>query len=194
MCRFWRFNLHCVTIFKKYENIKKLYQTNFKYILVDEFQDTNYIQNLWLKLLINKDQNICVVGDDDQSIYSWRGAEIKNILSFDKNFKNTKVIKLEQNYRSTKNILSAASSLISKNDNRHPKKLWSEFDDGEKVQIQSFSDGLQEAIFVSDQIEKKLIKNYNLNDISILVRAAFQTREFERDLFELVYLIGLLVD
>ncbi len=171
--------LHCVTIFKKYENIKKLYQTNFKYILVDEFQDTNYIQNLWLKLLINKDQNICVVGDDDQSIYSWRGAEIKNILSFDKNFKNTKVIKLEQNYRSTKNILSAASSLISKNDNRHPKKLWSEFDDGEKVQIQSFSDGLQEAIFVSDQIEKKLIKNYNLNDISILVRAAFQTREFE---------------
>ena len=107
------------------------------------------------------------------------GAEIKNILNFEKNFKNTKIIKLEQNYRSTKNILSAASSLISNNDSRHPKKLWSEFSEGDKVQIQSFSDGLQEAIFISDQIEKTLIKNTKLNNIAILVRAAFQTREFE---------------
>ena len=171
--------LHCVTIFQKFDKIRKFYQNNFKYILVDEFQDTNFIQNLWLKLLVNDSKNICVVGDDDQSIYSWRGAEIKNILNFEKNFKNTKIIKLEQNYRSTKNILSAASSLISNNDSRHPKKLWSEFREGDKVQIQSFSDGLQEAIFISDQIEKKLIKNTKLNNIAILVRAAFQTREFE---------------
>ncbi len=171
--------LHCVTIFQKFDKIRKFYQNNFKYILVDEFQDTNFIQNLWLQLLVNDNKNICVVGDDDQSIYSWRGAEIKNILNFEKNFKNTKIIKLEQNYRSTKNILSAASSLISNNDSRHPKKLWSEFSEGDKVQIQSFSDGLQEAIFISDQIEKTLIKNTKLNNIAILVRAAFQTREFE---------------
>ena len=171
--------LHCVTIFQKFDKIRKFYQNNFKYILVDEFQDTNFIQNLWLQLLVNDNKNICVVGDDDQSIYSWRGAEIKNILNFEKNFKNTKIIKLEQNYRSTKNILSAASSLISNNDSRHPKKLWSEFSEGDKVQIQSFSDGLQEAIFISDQIEKTLIKNIKLNNIAILVRAAFQTREFE---------------
>ena len=171
--------LHCVTIFQKFDKIRKFYQHNFKYILVDEFQDTNFIQNLWLQLLVNDNKNICVVGDDDQSIYSWRGAEVKNILNFEKNFKNTKIIKLEQNYRSTKNILSAASSLISNNDSRHPKKLWSEFREGDKVQIQSFSDGLQEAIFISDQIEKTLIKNTKLNNIAILVRAAFQTREFE---------------
>ena len=171
--------LHCVTIFQKFDKIRKFYQNNFKYILVDEFQDTNFIQNLWLQLLVNDNKNICVVGDDDQSIYSWRGAEVKNILNFEKNFKNTKIIKLEQNYRSTKNILSAASSLISNNDSRHPKKLWSEFSEGDKVQIQSFSDGLQEAIFISDQIEKTLIKNTKLNNIAILVRAAFQTREFE---------------
>ena len=171
--------LHCVTIFQKFDKIRKFYQNNFKYILVDEFQDTNFIQNLWLQLLVNDNKNICVVGDDDQSIYSWRGAEVKNILNFEKNFKNTKIIKLEQNYRSTKNILSAASSLISNNDSRHPKKLWSEFSEGDKVQIQSFSDGLQEAIFISDQIEKTLIKNIKLNNIAILVRAAFQTREFE---------------
>ena len=171
--------LHTVKIFERHKDISKMYSKKFKYILVDEYQDTNFIQSKWLNLLSEKNKNICCVGDDDQSIYSWRGAEIKNILNFEKNFKNTKIIKLEQNYRSTKNILSAASSLISNNDSRHPKKLWSEFSEGDKVQIQSFSDGLQEAIFISDQIEKTLIKNTKLNNIAILVRAAFQTREFE---------------
>ena len=171
--------LHIVTILKKYEDIKKIYQNNFKYILVDEFQDTNYVQNLWLKLLTNKNNNICVVGDDDQSIYSWRGAEVKNILEFSKNYNNTKVIKLEQNYRSKENILNSATSLISNNESRLNKNIWSELGSGEKVKIKSYFDGISEATGISDIIEKNLSKKYNYNEISILVRAAFQTREFE---------------
>ena len=171
--------LHVVTILKKYEDIKKIYQNNFKYILVDEFQDTNYVQNLWLKLLTNKNNNICVVGDDDQSIYSWRGAEVKNILEFSKNYNNTKVIKLEQNYRSKENILNSATSLISNNESRLNKNIWSELGSGEKVKIKSYFDGISEATGISDIIENDLSKKYNFNEISILVRAAFQTREFE---------------
>src|SRR6056300_1862900 len=142
--------LHVVTILKKFEDIIKIYQNNFKYILVDEFQDTNYVQNLWLKLLTNKNNNICVVGDDDQSIYSWRGAEVKNILEFSKNYNNTKIVKLEQNYRSTKNIINTASSLISNNDDRLGKKIWSDLKDGDKVRVNSFSDGRDEATGISD--------------------------------------------
>ena len=171
--------LHVVTILRKFEDIKKIYQKNFKYILVDEFQDTNYVQNLWLQLLTNNNNNICVVGDDDQSIYSWRGAEVKNMLQFKENFKNTKTVKLEQNYRSTKNILNSASSLISNNDDRLDKKIWSDLGDGEKVKIKSYYDGFNEANGISDIIEQNLSKKFKLNTISILVRAAFQTREFE---------------
>ncbi len=171
--------LHVVTILKKFEEIKKTYQNNFKYILVDEFQDTNHVQNLWLKLLTSTNQNICVVGDDDQSIYSWRGAEVQNILEFEKNFLNTKVIKLEQNYRSTQNILNAAVSLINNNEDRLGKEIWSDIGQGNKVQIFSYFDGIAEAVGISDIIEKKILNKYNLNNISILVRAAFQTREFE---------------
>ena len=105
--------LFCVKLFENHNDIREIYQNNFKYILVDEFQDTNFIQNKWLNLLVNKKQNICCVGDDDQSIYSWRGAEIKNFLTFDQIYKDCKVYKLEQNYRSTKNILETASNLIS---------------------------------------------------------------------------------
>ncbi len=171
--------LHVVTILKKFEDIKKIYQKNFKYILVDEFQDTNFIQNLWLKLLTSDSKNICVVGDDDQSIYSWRGAEVKNILEFKTNFKNTVTIKLEQNYRSTKNILSSATSLISNNKDRLTKEIWSDLGDGNKVKIKSYFDGVSEANGISDVIEQYLINRYKLNSISILVRAAFQTRELE---------------
>ena len=171
--------LHVITILKKFEDIRKIYQNNFKYILVDEFQDTNYIQNLWLQLLTSENNNICVVGDDDQSIYSWRGAEVKNILNFKKEYKDTQSIKLEQNYRSTKNILNTASSLIANNEDRLDKNIWSDLGDGEKVKVKSYFDGKNEATGISDTIEQNLSKKYNLNNISILVRAAFQTREFE---------------
>ena len=171
--------LFCVKIFEEHEDIREIYQNNFKYILVDEFQDTNFIQNKWLNLLLNKKQNICCVGDDDQSIYSWRGAEIKNFLTFDQIYKNCKVFKLEQNYRSSKNILEAASSLISNNSNRVGKKLWSSANKGEPVKLNCYKTGKDEAQGISDIIEHNLKKKYSLNDVSILVRAIYQTREFE---------------
>jgi len=178
-CDFGDLILLCVTMFENNPDILELYLNNFKYILVDEYQDSNYIQSKWLKLLAQKRNNICCVGDDDQSIYSWRGAEIRNFLDFSKTYKNTKVIKLEQNYRSTQNILSAASGLIAKNIDRLGKKLWTDSKDGNPVKLTCYKNGREEAIGVSDIIEKKLKKKYSLNDISILVRAIFQTREFE---------------
>ena len=171
--------LFCVKLFEEHKDIKEIYQNNFKYILVDEFQDTNFIQNKWLNLLVNKKENICCVGDDDQSIYSWRGAEIKNFLTFDQIYKNCKVFKLEQNYRSTKNILETASSLISNNSNRVGKKLWSSANQGELVKLNCYKSGKEEAQGISDIIEHNLKKKYSLNNVSILVRAIYQTREFE---------------
>ena len=171
--------LFSVKLFEDHRDIRQIYHNNFKYILVDEFQDTNFIQNKWLNLLVNEKQNICCVGDDDQSIYSWRGAEIKNFLTFDKIYKNCKVFKLEQNYRSTKNILDTASHLISNNSNRVGKKLWSSANQGDLVKLNCYRTGKDEAQGVSDIIEKKLKKKYSLNDVSILVRAIYQTREFE---------------
>ena len=171
--------LFSVKLFEEHGDIREIYQNNFKYILVDEFQDTNFIQNKWLNLLVNKNQNICCVGDDDQSIYSWRGAEIKNFLTFDKIYKNCKVFKLEQNYRSTKNILQTASNLISNNSNRVGKNLWSSANQGELVKLNCYRSGKEEAQGISDIIEKKIKKKYSLNDVAILVRAIYQTREFE---------------
>ena len=171
--------LFTVKLFEKNKDIAEIYRKNFKYILVDEYQDTNFIQNKWLNLLVNSDQNICCVGDDDQSIYSWRGAEIKNFLTFDKIYPNCKVYKLEQNYRSTKNILESASSLISNNNSRVGKKLWSSGSSGELVKLNCYSNGKEEATGVSDIIEKKIKEKYSLNNVSILVRAIYQTREFE---------------
>ena len=171
--------LYCVKLFEDHKDIREIYQNNFKYILVDEFQDTNFIQNKWLNLLVNSNQNICCVGDDDQSIYSWRGAEIKNFLTFDKIYKNCKVFKLEQNYRSTKNILETASALISNNSSRVGKKLWSSANQGELVKLNCYKTGKEEAQGISDIIEHKLKKKYSLNNVSILVRAIYQTREFE---------------
>jgi len=178
-CDFGDLILHCVSIFENKQDILKIYSNNFKYILVDEYQDTNFIQSKWLNLLANKHKNICCVGDDDQSIYSWRGAEIKNFLNFDKIFKNTKKIKLEQNYRSTQNILSAASVLIANNQGRLGKNLWTDGEKGELVKLNCYKNGKDEAINISDVIEKKLKKNFSYNNIAILVRAIFQTREFE---------------
>ena len=178
-CDFGDLILLCVTMFENNPDILELYLNNFKYILVDEYQDSNYIQSKWLNLLAKKNNNICCVGDDDQSIYSWRGAEIKNFLDFNKVYKHTKIIKLEQNYRSTQNILSAASGLISKNNDRMGKKLWTDSKDGELVKITCYKNGKEEAIGISDIIEQKLKKKYSLNNVSILVRAIFQTREFE---------------
>ena len=177
-CDFGDLILHSVKILEKNSDIRELYKKNFKYILVDEYQDTNFIQNKWLNLLVGNDQNICCVGDDDQSIYSWRGAEIKNFLEFDKIYKNTKVIRLEQNYRSTQNILSVASNLISNNEKRVGKTLETNMKDGDLVNLNCFNNGKDEAIGISDEIEK-IKKKYSLNNIAILVRAIFQTREFE---------------
>ena len=177
--------LFCVKLFEDHQDIKEIYKNNFKYILVDEFQDTNFIQNKWLNLLVNKKQNICCVGDDDQSIYSWRGAEIKNFLTFDKIYKDCKVFKLEQNYRSTKNILETASYLISNNTNRVGKTLWSSAKEGELVKLNCYRTGKDEAQGISDIIEHNLKKKYSFNDISILVRAIYQTREFEERFLQL---------
>ena len=177
-CDFSDLILHCVKIFDKNSDIVKLYSKNFKYILVDEYQDTNLIQSKWLNHLTTHNKNICCVGDDDQSIYSWRGAEIKNFLEFDKIYKDTKIIRLELNYRSTQNILSVASHLISNNQSRVGKNLYTNEKDGELVSLICYRNGKDEALGVGDQIEK-LKKKFSLNNISILVRAIFQTREFE---------------
>ena len=179
VCDFGDLILHTVKILEKNDNIRELYSTNFKYILVDEYQDTNYIQSRWLNLLSQKNKNLCCVGDDDQSIYSWRGAEIKNFLEFDQIYKNTKVIRLEQNYRSSQNILSVASNLIANNQNRVGKTLTTTMEEGDLVKLNCFKNGRDEAIGVSDEIEKKLKKKYSYNNMAILVRAIFQTREFE---------------
>ena len=178
-CDFGDLILHCVNIFENNNDILEIYSNNFKYILVDEYQDTNFIQSKWLKFLAKKHKNICCVGDDDQSIYSWRGAEIKNFLEFDKVYANTKIIRLEKNYRSTQNILQVASKLISHNQNRLGKNLETTKDMGDLVKLNCFKNARDEAVGVSDEIEKKLKKKNSLNEIAILVRAIFQTREFE---------------
>ncbi len=177
-CDFGDLLLHCVKLFQNNSDICEIYSKNFKYILVDEYQDTNIIQSKWLNLLSSHNKNLCCVGDDDQSIYSWRGAEIKNFLEFDKTYENTKVIRLEKNYRSTQNILYVASELIKNNMKRVGKKLFSDGDDGELINLDCYRNGKDEAINVGDKIEG-LKKSFGYNNIAILVRAIFQTREFE---------------
>ena len=177
-CDFGDLILHTVKILEKNLDIREIYSKNFKYILVDEYQDTNFIQSKWLNLLSEKNNNICCVGDDDQSIYSWRGAEIKNFLEFDQVYENTKVIRLEQNYRSTDNILSVASNLISNNQNRVGKTLKTTMEEGDLIKLNCYKNGKDEAIGISDEIEK-IKKKFSYNNITILVRAIFQTREFE---------------
>ena len=170
--------LHTVKIFENYKDISSIYSRKFKYILVDEYQDTNFIQSEWLKHLATINMNLCCVGDDDQSIYSWRGAEIKNFLEFDKIYKNTKIIRLEKNYRSTQNILNVASRLIENNQNRVGKTLYTNQQGGELVTLDCFRNVKDEATDIGSTIED-FKKTNSLNEIAILVRAIFQTREFE---------------
>ena len=177
-CDFGDLILHCVKIFENNEDICKIYSNNFKYILVDEYQDTNVIQSKWLNYLSSHHKNLCCVGDDDQSIYSWRGAEIKNFLEFDKYYENTKIIRLEKNYRSTQNILDTASFLIENNKNRVGKKIYTDGEKGDLINLSCYKSGKDEAINVGDKIEK-LKNDFGFNNMAILVRAIFQTREFE---------------
>jgi len=174
--------LHCLRIFTSETEVLEHYQEQFKYVLVDEYQDTNVVQYLLLRLLAQKHRNICCVGDDDQSIYSWRGAEVGNILRFEKDFPGAKIVRLEQNYRSTPQILTAASCLIDKNEDRHGKTLWTDINEGELVKIIGVWDGEEEARVIGDEIENQQRQQQNLNDMAILVRAGFQTREFEERL------------
>lgn len=171
--------LLCIKLFKTNDEVRKYYQNLFHYILVDEYQDINSIQQKWLEFLYKGHRNICCVGDDDQSIYSWRGADVTNLLEFKKNFNKPKIIRLEQNYRSTKNILECASILIDKNKNRYGKKLWSENETGDKIQINGFWETKEEAIYTSDQIEQLINSKVALSEIAILFRVAAHTRSFE---------------
>jgi DNA helicase-2/ATP-dependent DNA helicase PcrA len=171
--------LLCLKLFTEHSDVLTQYTTQFHYILVDEYQDTNVAQYLWLRLLAQGSGNICCVGDDDQSIYGWRGAEVGNILRFEKDFPGATIIRLEQNYRSNAHILGAASGLIAQNASRFGKTLWTEQDGGEKVHIQGVWDGEEEARVVADEVESLHRKGNSLNQMAILVRAGFQTREFE---------------
>ncbi|MXO95838.1 AAA family ATPase [Erythrobacter aquimaris] len=178
-CDFGDLLLHMLNIFRQHHDVLAQYQKRFKYILVDEYQDTNQVQYLWLRLLAQERKNICVVGDDDQSIYSWRGAEVANILKFEKDFPGAAVVKLEQNYRSTPQILAAASGLINANSERLGKTLWTELPAGEKVRVVGVWDGPEEARRVGEAIERLESEGAPLDEIAILVRAQYQTREFE---------------
>ncbi|MDT7535636.1 UvrD-helicase domain-containing protein [Sphingobium sp. SA2] len=178
-CDFGDLLLHVLTILKKHRDVLQSYQERFRYILVDEYQDTNSSQYLWLRLLAQTRKNICCVGDDDQSIYSWRGAEVANILRFEKDFPGATIIKLEQNYRSTPHILGAASGVIAENGTRLGKTLWTDIDVGEKVRVVGIWDGPEEARRVGDEIETIQRDGGSLDEVAILVRAQHQTREFE---------------
>ncbi len=171
--------LECLQLFLNNPDILAEYQNKFKYMLVDEYQDTNVAQYLWLRLLAQKHRNICCVGDDDQSIYGWRGAEVDNILRFEKDFPGAKVIRLEQNYRSTPHILAAASGLITHNSDRLGKTLRTDIKDGEKVKLTGHWDGDEEARSIGDELEALQLNKTNLDEVAILVRASFQMRSFE---------------
>ncbi|MBV9150634.1 MAG: UvrD-helicase domain-containing protein [Alphaproteobacteria bacterium] len=171
--------LHNLTLFAGQPEILASYQSRFRYLLVDEYQDTNVAQYLWLRLLAQQHKNLCCVGDDDQSIYSWRGAEIGNILKFESDFPGALIVRLEENYRSTPEILAAAAGVIAHNRGRLGKTLWTRADGGDKVTVRGLWDAEQEARWAGDEIEALQRKGHALSEIAILVRAGFQTREFE---------------
>jgi DNA helicase II / ATP-dependent DNA helicase PcrA len=171
--------LEVLRIFQDHPDVLKSYQQKFKYMMVDEYQDTNVAQYLWLRLLAQGHKNICCVGDDDQSIYGWRGAEVDNILRFEKDFPGAKIIKLESNYRSTPDILGAASGLIEKNEARLGKTLRTTRVESEKIKVRGHWDGDEEARAIGDDIESLQRQGELLNDMAILVRASFQMRSFE---------------
>lgn len=186
-CDFGDLLLHMITILRDPKNAAVLadYHKRFRYIMVDEYQDTNVAQYLWLRLLAQGSGNICCVGDDDQSIYGWRGAEVGNILKFEQDFKGSKLIRLEQNYRSTNTILKAADGIIANNEDRLGKTLWSEQGDGDKVKLCGLWDGEAEARWIGEEIEQLQHKKVRLKDIAVLVRTGFQTREFEERFIKL---------
>ncbi|MBV8777400.1 MAG: UvrD-helicase domain-containing protein [Alphaproteobacteria bacterium] len=171
--------LHNLTLFQQNPEMLETYQRRFRYLLVDEYQDTNVAQYLWLRLLAQRHRNICCVGDDDQSIYSWRGAQIENILKFENDFPGALVVRLEENYRSTPEILAAAAGVIGHNRGRLGKTLWTRAGEGDKVAVRGLWDAEQEARWAGDEIEALQRKGHRLSEIAILVRAGFQTREFE---------------
>jgi DNA helicase-2/ATP-dependent DNA helicase PcrA len=171
--------LHNITLFQNRPDVLADYHRRFRYLLVDEYQDTNVAQYLWLRLLAQSSHNICCVGDDDQSIYGWRGAEVGNILRFETDFPGAKIVRLEQNYRSTSHILAAASGVIAHNQGRLGKTLWTDAEGGEKVRVAAANDGEEEARFVGEEIESLQRKGFALRQIAVLMRAGFQTREFE---------------
>jgi DNA helicase II / ATP-dependent DNA helicase PcrA len=171
--------MHNLSIFAAAPDVLAYYQDKFRYVLVDEYQDTNNAQYQWLLRLADAHKNICCVGDDDQSIYSWRGANIANILRFEKEFVGAKVIRLEQNYRSTSRILKAADSVISNNKERHGKTLWTEAGEGEKVKVLSFADDRTEARTIAQMIKVAAASRFKPSQIAVLVRAGYQTRAFE---------------
>jgi len=171
--------LFCIKIFKENKEVCSKYQNLFKFILVDEYQDINNVQQQWLEFFYQGHKNICCVGDDDQSIYSWRGADVNILLNFEKNFSKPLIIRLEQNYRSTKNILECASFLIAKNKGRYGKELWSDKDKGEKISIKGFWHTKEESVYVSDEIEKLISNKTPLSEIAILFRVSAHTRSFE---------------
>ncbi len=178
-CDFGDLLLHMLTILKREPALLEQYQQRFRYIMVDEYQDTNTVQYLWLRLLAQARKNICCVGDDDQSIYSWRGAQVENILKFERDFPGAKIIRLEQNYRSTPHILAAASGVIANNSGRLGKTLWTAEESGEKVRVIGVWDGPEEARRVGEEIESAQRQGTSLDKVAILVRAQHQTREFE---------------
>jgi DNA helicase II / ATP-dependent DNA helicase PcrA len=178
-CDFGDLMLHQLTLLQNHPDVLANYHARFRYLLVDEYQDTNVAQYLWLRLLAQGHNNICVVGDEDQSIYGWRGAEIDNILRFEKDFPGAKVVRLEENYRSTGHILGAASGLITHNRSRLGKTLWTTADMGEKVQARGLWDGEEEARWVGEEIENLQRRKISLAHIAVMVRAGFQTRLFE---------------
>jgi len=178
-CDFGDLLLHNLTIFTGHPDVLADYHARFKYILVDEYQDTNVAQYLWLRLLAQSRQNVCCVGDDDQSIYGWRGAEVDNILRFERDFPGAAVIRLERNYRSTEHILAAASGLIGANKDRLGKTLWTEAKGGSKVQVRGVWDGEAESRLVADEIERARRAGRRFSQMAILVRASFQMRAFE---------------
>jgi DNA helicase II / ATP-dependent DNA helicase PcrA len=186
-CDFGDLLLECIRLLQENPGVLGQYQDRFKYVLVDEYQDTNVAQYLWLRLLAQRPQtegskplqNVCCVGDDDQSIYGWRGAEVDNILRFDKDFPGAKVVRLERNYRSTGHILATASHLITNNEGRLGKTLFTDGEDGDKVTVSGSWDSEEEARLIGEEIEALHIKGQKLNEVAILVRASFQMREFE---------------
>ncbi|OYQ33541.1 DNA helicase II [Niveispirillum lacus] len=178
-CDFGDLLLHNITLFQQHHDVLIEYQRRFKYILVDEYQDTNVAQYLWLRLLAQSHKNICCVGDDDQSIYGWRGAEVGNILRFEHDFPGAQVIRLEQNYRSTAHILGAAHGIIAHNQGRLGKQLWTETEGGEKVRVRGLWDAEEEARWVGEEVEALQRQRVSLGQMAVLVRAGFQTREFE---------------